>query len=468
MGGNQSRDGSIDNDQNLEEVLEVKTECCIYRVPPFLIGQNEEIYIPKLISIGPLHYGRANLMGMEKQKTKFMSSFEGRVGAQKLEEFKTYLRNQKELIGNHYSVTSNLPIEKFFSIILRDSVFIVELLLRCTIGPPGFLLTNDQLRSKLLTDLFLIENQIPFFVLDWLHSSAFPISEGYPFFIHDCYTHFSRMKLGYALQPPPHLQIKHFTDLMRNFLILEDDIAGLPPVAQQTFDIPSATKLYASGLEFTAVRGKWTNVILGKRRSGCLPWLEVTELQIPCISLSPYPTDTKMCHFARLMDRLIDTTEDVELLVEKDIIINNLGDAESVAKIFNGICKDILLPVSPYADIIKQMNGHYRQPWNRWKGTLKRIYFSDIWTGTATFAAVFLLILTIVQAVCSILQRKLDKCFGFSTDELPHDSLVQLVDGCREHTRKLVEKNIIVALNTLKSRTRAAYAHCYPALMLFI
>ncbi|KAK1591796.1 hypothetical protein Q3G72_013808 [Acer saccharum] len=53
-------------------------------------------------------------------------------------------------------------------------------------------------------------------------------------------------------------------------------------------------------------------------------------------------------------------------------------------------------------------------------------------------------------------QRKLDKCFGFSTDELPHDSLVQLVDGCREHTRKLVEKNIIVALNTLKSRTRAA------------
>ncbi|KAK0606785.1 hypothetical protein LWI29_004382 [Acer saccharum] len=173
---------------------------------------------------------------MEKQKTKFVSSFEGRVGAsfegrvgaQKLEEFKTYLRNQKELISNHYSVTLNLPIEKFFSIILRDSVFIVELLIRCTIGSPGFLLTNDQLRNQFL-----------------YHRNG---------------------------------------------------------------------------------------------RSGA-----------------------------------------------------------SVQKV-----------------------------------------------------------------------RKLDKCFGFSTDELPHDSLVQLVDGCREHTRKLVEKNIIVALNTLKSRTRAAYAHCYPALMLFI
>ncbi|KAK0596820.1 hypothetical protein LWI29_019345 [Acer saccharum] len=34
--------------------------------------------------------------------------------------------------------------------------------------------------------------------------------------------------------------------------------------------------------------------------------------------------------------------------------------------------------------------------------------------------------------------------------------VLQLVDECRKHTRKLVEKNIIAALNILKSRTRAA------------
>ena len=81
---------------------------------------------------------------------------------------------------------------------------------------------------------------------------------------------------------------------------------------------------------------------------------EVTELRISQIGISPdtqcllknvmafelfyYPTDTKLCHYAQLMDRLIDTTEDVDFLVEKEIIINRLGDAESIVKMFNGIC----------------------------------------------------------------------------------------------------------------------------------
>ncbi|KAK0607701.1 hypothetical protein LWI29_018855 [Acer saccharum] len=169
------------------------------------------------------------------------------------------------------------------------------------------------------------------------------------------------------------------------------------------------------------MRESWTEITLGKSKSGWLPWLEITELRIPQISISPYtecvfknimafelfyyPTDTKLCHYADMMDRLIDTTEDVDLLVEKEIIINRLSDAELVVKMFNGICKDITL-TPPYTEVIRQMKAHYRQPWNRWKTTLKRTYFSDIWTSTASFAVVFILILTIIQAVCSILQIK--------------------------------------------------------------
>ncbi|KAK0608757.1 hypothetical protein LWI29_035456 [Acer saccharum] len=134
------------------------------------------------------------------------------------------------------------------------------------------------------------------------------------------------------------------------------------------------------------MRGSWTKITLGKSKSGWLPWLEVTELRIPQIGISPdtkcvlknvmafdlfyYPTDTKLCHYAHLMDHLIDITEDVDLLVDKDIIINHLGDVESVVKMFNGICKDITLTPSPYTEIIRQMKAHYRHPWNRWKATL--------------------------------------------------------------------------------------------------
>ncbi|KAK0608028.1 hypothetical protein LWI29_024362 [Acer saccharum] len=151
----------------------------------------------------------------------------------------------------------------------------------------------------------------------------------------------------------------------------------LSPDLQQFFDIPRATKLYASRLEFKAMRESWTEITLRKSKSGWLPWLEVTELRIPQISISPYtecvfknimafelfyyPTDTKLCHYANMMDRLINTIEDVDLLVEKGIIINRLSDAELVVKMFNGICKDITL-TPPYTEVIRQMKAHYRQP----------------------------------------------------------------------------------------------------------
>ncbi|TXG71853.1 hypothetical protein EZV62_000432 [Acer yangbiense] len=271
MGGNQSRDCSIDIDQNLEEVFESGADCCIYRVPPFLSEQNEEIYTPRFISIGPLHYGSAKLMGMEKQKTRFLSSFKGRVGAHKLKEFETYLRNQEQLICNHYSVTSKLPIRKFLSVILHNAVFIVELLTRYTIDPSEFLLNNEHLRNKIFTYLILIENQILFFVLDRLFSSTFPNSEGYPSFIHICHTYFVRERLKYVPPFPTQLQIKHFTDLMRHFLIPVEQSTGPPPGLQQFFDIPSVTKLYASRLEFKAMRGSWTKITLGKSKSGWDP-----------------------------------------------------------------------------------------------------------------------------------------------------------------------------------------------------
>ena len=64
---NQSREWSIDIDQenNLEEVLELGHDCYIYRVSQYLRKINEEPFTPGFISIGPLHYGSTELMGME-------------------------------------------------------------------------------------------------------------------------------------------------------------------------------------------------------------------------------------------------------------------------------------------------------------------------------------------------------------------------------------------------------------------
>ncbi|KAL5798925.1 hypothetical protein ACOSQ2_003745 [Xanthoceras sorbifolium] len=117
-----------------------------------------------------------------------------------------------------------------------------------------------------------------------------------------------------------------------------------------------------------------------------------------------HPYQTYICSYAILMDYLIDTSKDVELLVEKGIIVNCMGDNEAIAKMFNRLCSYIVPGASCYYGIAEKMKTHYKHPWNHWKATLMSVYFSNLWTGTATVGATLLLIFTLIQTVCSIMQ----------------------------------------------------------------
>ncbi|TXG67980.1 hypothetical protein EZV62_009255 [Acer yangbiense] len=133
------------------------------------------------------------------------------------------------------------------------------------------------------------------------------------------------------------------------------------------------------------------------------------------LELFHYPTQTHICNYVELLDYLIETMKDVDLLVEKGIIVNCVGDNEVISKMFNRFCTYIifskspyydivLFSKSPYYDIVEIMKAHYRYPWNHAKATLRSAYFSNLWTGTTTVGATFLLILTMIQAVYSIMQ----------------------------------------------------------------
>ncbi|KAK2650748.1 hypothetical protein Ddye_018237 [Dipteronia dyeriana] len=104
------------------------------------------------------------------------------------------------------------------------------------------------------------------------------------------------------------------------------------------------------------------------------------------------------------MDCLIDTVKDVDLLVEKGIIVNCVGDNEVITKMFNTLGTNMIFGNSRYYDIVERMKQHYKYPWNHAKARLRSAYFSNLWTGTATVGATFLLILTVIQTVCSIMQ----------------------------------------------------------------
>jgi hypothetical protein len=88
------------------------------------------------------------------------------------------------------------------------------------------------------------------------------------------------------------------------------------------------------------------------------------------------------------MDNLINSAEDVGLLVRKGIILNRLGDDAAVSNIINHFCENIGDSYTCFGDISEKINGHSESRFN--------------WRGTATIAAAILLILTFIQTIASV------------------------------------------------------------------
>jgi len=86
------------------------------------------------------------------------------------------------------------------------------------------------------------------------------------------------------------------------------------------------------------------------------------------------------------------------------VIKNWLGHQASVAEMVNKLCLGLVDFGSHYYGIADRLNKHYESRRNRSIATLRRVYFKDLWTGTATIAAAVILVLTLIGTVASVLQ----------------------------------------------------------------
>ena len=108
-----------------------------------------------------------------------------------------------------------------------------------------------------------------------------------------------------------------------------------------------------------------------------------------------YPDKAYICNYIVLLDYLINSKENVELLVNKRIVVNLLGSNKAVAKMVNRLCLEIVEINSYYRHIIDDLNTYCESPWNRNMASLINVYFRDIWRGTATVVGVLVLLITI-------------------------------------------------------------------------
>ncbi|CAL5442028.1 unnamed protein product [Camellia sinensis] len=99
------------------------------------------------------------------------------------------------------------------------------------------------------------------------------------------------------------------------------------------------------------------------------------------------------------MDGLINSSKDVEHLIEKGIIAHQLGSEEDVATLINNLRKEMVFDTSNnyLSKISKRLNDHYEQKWRTWNATLKHEYLKDSWNIISLVAAGLLIFFTIAQ-----------------------------------------------------------------------
>ncbi|TXG71976.1 hypothetical protein EZV62_000555 [Acer yangbiense] len=234
----------------------------------------------------------------------------------------------------------------------RDAVFIIEVFLKYWLqdGTFDFFLHTPTMLNAIDHELQLLENQLPYFVLQKLiEQGAFHnvTNEKNP--DHDpllILSHKFFLNSKPVVFPKPNYQIKHFTDLRRYFL-LKNFCPEEEPGEMR--DLPIATKLHRSGVKFKMgiedsleISFKDVkNAIRIPYLKSCelpIPWIKELELQISrfevhdyteclyrnmmALEQCHYPGETHICNFILVMDYLINTVEDVDLLVDEGIIVN--------------------------------------------------------------------------------------------------------------------------------------------------
>ncbi|KAG5608640.1 hypothetical protein H5410_019921 [Solanum commersonii] len=389
----------------------------ILKVNVWLRESNTDAYTPKMVSIGPYHKKNFQFDPMEKYKLLYLQRFRKRKEGLDVESCINELK--EEAIKCYEDIDEVVNDSQFCQMLLLDGCFVVEFIReRCQIYPDRedkIININD---SYIFRDLMLLENQLPFFVLNKLHHMtkqhdelplATLVNKVFTFFVN-----WPKMTLESFGEIECNAEnIKHLLHVVHIFSCHGNPMKKLNNSIKCQRVMPNATELSEAGVSFAKVKNI-TSLFDIKFENGLMT--------IPCFQVND-DTETFLRNFiayeqqsidvqpkyfsdyAVFMDYLIDSDKDVNLLRRKGIIESWMGEDKEVASLFNKIGNGVIVNSDfYYKEELRKTAEYSEKPWNRMKANLKHNYFSSPWVGASTVAAIILLMLTTIQTILSIIR----------------------------------------------------------------
>ncbi|CAH1433046.1 unnamed protein product [Lactuca virosa] len=322
-----------------------QTNVTICMVPDTLRNLNPTAYTPLIVSIGPLHKENPHLRAIEVQKVTHM--------------YRLFLRT-KETTGKAIEQISYDCAQPVLGLLTRA---------RACYAPS---LTNYE--DFKLAEMMVIDGC---FILELLYTFKYGIGEGDPIFDNILDMNIINNSQLTTIDGTDTVEPCHILGLLQHCY---------RPVATMRGRFPnisySATEIVRAGVTFKEQTEEYSPLAVKFIQPSLVPGLGTlfvreTCLKIPVLCIQDttasflrnliayeqcYPFSRHyVTSFAFLMDRLIDTKDDVSLLVKAKVLQHKLEAIEDVTNLFNNICKGVVLREFYYTEEWRQLDKYCKR-----------------------------------------------------------------------------------------------------------
>ncbi|CAI9298634.1 unnamed protein product [Lactuca saligna] len=396
----------------------------INMVPSGFRDLSPSSFDPRVVSIGPLHRHDEALQLFEDQKATYVDSLLQRVPSPPEQTLKECLL---KVVASIDMIRASYPrIEKAYSdielstMMVMDASFILEFILMISISSDE---QKQLLRgSPMIYDLVLVENQIPFLVLNLIFDLTIAKSQltnTLTELLLDLVQFFNIFETKLTVSDRT---VDFHLDHILGFLetcywpsLKYTPSEGLPGSA-----IHSTIELNRAGIIFTPYRDERWQMTM-EYKSSKFPYFSwfwfKPSLRMPVVRIdnitelilrnliayertSTYPS--YMTSYAAAMDMLVETQEDIAKLIESKVLLNHLGSNEKATSMIKSICAPNRLENFYYVDQCQELDEYYNRYWPKNIAVLKGTYFSSPWNTIALLAGIILFSLTVVQTIYTV------------------------------------------------------------------
>ncbi|KAK3217973.1 hypothetical protein Dsin_011943 [Dipteronia sinensis] len=387
----------------------------------------EKYYEPRAVSIGLLHYGRDKFSLAEGHKLHLADLFVNENGVDEFgleSKIKTKVARLKQCYAEEDAKRVNISDENLAWMFLIDGFVLLHYICYASLGKLNDLKKIGMDIEAFSHDLFLLENQLPYEVLEDIMTSATKgganmrnlIDKFIDQTVEDIRgspspTSTSTSTSPQQQQPPP----AHLLQLLRNRLVGDHDRHKTDEKTKTGKRVGRVNELKSAGIQLKSGReGSLRDDI-----SFASHWITGT-LTLPCIAFNDstapkllnliafemcpdFQDDSRVItSYIFFLHSLIDQPDDVKELRKAHVLINNNNnnDAvarsdEEVARLFKEIgSSDVDSIPGAYLEVKELIQKHCEKKWKTWTADAFNNRFSGRWTLFAFAAAIALLVIS--------------------------------------------------------------------------